>query len=199
MTNPTESAGERSATHDDMCERIEVDIGVGTQVSPCYCDYRALEHDLSAPDEQAVACSTDPNARHGFDRNASHSEGRYVCECESTPAAEQRAEAMGRDVLSCAAFNGGIVITLPAAAFKTAAEHHPDLWNGVDDSPSVKITDQALFVKEVVRELYREEEDGSTLIHYMFDKAIYAAIENGCEGVDHGAAIASGAGESDNG
>lgn len=27
-------------------------------------------------------CSTDPNAPHGFDRNASHSENRYVCECE---------------------------------------------------------------------------------------------------------------------
>lgn len=47
-TNPTESAGERSATHDDMCERIEVDIGVGTQVSPCYCDYRSLERELTA-------------------------------------------------------------------------------------------------------------------------------------------------------
>lgn len=28
------------------------------------------------------ACGTDPNAPHGFDRNASHSENRYVCECE---------------------------------------------------------------------------------------------------------------------
>lgn len=28
------------------------------------------------------ACSTDPNAPHGFDRNSSHSENRYVCECE---------------------------------------------------------------------------------------------------------------------
>ena len=27
-------------------------------------------------------CKTHPDAPHGFDRNASHSEGRYVCECE---------------------------------------------------------------------------------------------------------------------
>ena len=27
-------------------------------------------------------CSQHPNAPHGFDRNASHNAGRYVCECE---------------------------------------------------------------------------------------------------------------------
>jgi hypothetical protein len=27
-------------------------------------------------------CKTDPNAPHGFARNASHSADRYVCECE---------------------------------------------------------------------------------------------------------------------
>ena len=27
-------------------------------------------------------CSTDPRAPHGFDRTASHTAGRYVCECE---------------------------------------------------------------------------------------------------------------------
>ncbi len=27
-------------------------------------------------------CKTDPRAPHGFDRNASHSADRYVCECE---------------------------------------------------------------------------------------------------------------------
>lgn len=27
-------------------------------------------------------CKTDPRAPHGFLRGASHSEGRYVCECE---------------------------------------------------------------------------------------------------------------------
>ncbi len=27
-------------------------------------------------------CKDHPDAPHGFDRNASHSAGRYVCECE---------------------------------------------------------------------------------------------------------------------
>ncbi len=30
-----------------------------------------------------VPCKTDPRAPHGFNRNASHSANRYVCECES--------------------------------------------------------------------------------------------------------------------
>ncbi len=29
-----------------------------------------------------VPCKDHPDAPHGFDRNASHSEDRYVCECE---------------------------------------------------------------------------------------------------------------------
>jgi hypothetical protein len=31
---------------------------------------------------QEVPCKTHPDAPHGFDRNASHSADRYVCECE---------------------------------------------------------------------------------------------------------------------
>ena len=30
-----------------------------------------------------VPCKEHPDAPHGFDRNASHAEGRYVCECEN--------------------------------------------------------------------------------------------------------------------
>lgn len=36
---------------------------------------------MSADDE--VACTAHPCAPHGFARNASHSEDRYVCDCES--------------------------------------------------------------------------------------------------------------------
>jgi hypothetical protein len=31
---------------------------------------------------ETPSCKTDPRAPHGFDRNASHSADRYVCECE---------------------------------------------------------------------------------------------------------------------
>lgn len=32
--------------------------------------------------EKEVPCSKNPKAPHGFNRNASHSLGRYVCDCE---------------------------------------------------------------------------------------------------------------------
>jgi len=32
--------------------------------------------------EGEVPCKTHPDAPHGFDRNASHTLDRYVCECE---------------------------------------------------------------------------------------------------------------------
>jgi hypothetical protein len=34
-------------------------------------------------------CKTHPDAPHGFLRNASHNEGRYVCECELWEDVEQ--------------------------------------------------------------------------------------------------------------
>ena len=51
-----------------------------------------------------VPCKTDPRAPHGFDRNASHSADRYVCECEGwepvdnveTPAEDVDVEDEGR-------------------------------------------------------------------------------------------------------
>jgi hypothetical protein len=45
----------------------------------------------------------------------------------------------------------------------------------------VTITQQILFTDDILRELTREEEDGTTLIHRMFDKAAAEAIENGSD------------------
>jgi hypothetical protein len=43
--------------------------------------------------EQKVPCKEHPDAPHGFDRNASHSLGRYVCECEGwTPDEDSKTE-----------------------------------------------------------------------------------------------------------
>jgi hypothetical protein len=52
------------------------------------------------------------------------------------------------------------------------------------DSNNIKITDEALFAREVLGELLVEEEDGSTLVHRMLDKAAERAYENGAEGAD---------------
>lgn len=51
-------------------------------------------------------------------------------------------------------------------------------------SPAYKVTDAAVFAKEVVRELNSEDEEGTTAVHKMFDAAFNEAIEQGAEGVE---------------
>ena len=48
---------------------------------------------------------------------------------------------------------------------------------------SYQIEDK-VFIKDVVNELTNEAEDGTTLLHQTFDKAIENAIENGSEGIE---------------
>jgi hypothetical protein len=42
----------------------------------------AVKTVMSSDYNQEVPCKSHPDAPHGFDRNASHSQDRYVCECE---------------------------------------------------------------------------------------------------------------------
>ena len=43
--------------------------------------------------DETPKCKDDPRAPHGFDRNASHSADRYVCECEGwEPPKEKNCE-----------------------------------------------------------------------------------------------------------
>ena len=44
--------------------------------------------------------------------------------------------------------------------------------------------DGPVFAREIMGELLAEDEDGTTLIHQMFDKAAERAIEKGCKGVE---------------
>lgn len=48
----------------------------------------------------------------------------------------------------------------------------------------IKITDEKLFVDNLVNELDREDEDGGTLLHEAFDKAVNRMLENGEHGLD---------------
>ncbi len=58
--------------------------------------------------------------------------------------------------------------------------------NPRDDSYSAcKITDVAGFAKEVVCEMNREAEDGTTAVHLLLDSAMAAAIDNGSQWVDY--------------
>lgn len=47
------------------------------------------------------------------------------------------------------------------------------------------VTNADAFAKEVLLQLLAEEEDGTTLVHKMFDKACEEALEQGGEGIDY--------------
>lgn len=58
------------------------------------------------------------------------------------------------------------------------------LWdNKTNTWKEVRIVDKFLWAKEVISELNRECEDGTTLIHIMLDKAIINAVEAGARGI----------------
>ena len=68
-----------------------------------------------------------------------------------------------------------ILIGVDALAW--AAEHSDAYCDG--DKLILKVLDGAGFAKDVFRELDREEEDGTTAVHRLLDKAISAAVDNG--------------------
>lgn len=49
----------------------------------------------------------------------------------------------------------------------------------------ITITDKDTFVGEILDELNNESEDGSTIIHRMFDEAASNTIENGAIGASY--------------
>lgn len=76
--------------------------------------------------------------------------------------------------------DGAIVIRVPLDYLPTIVE---GAWAAMGISTRLKITDVDAFAKELVGELNREGEDGTTPIHTMFDRCIEEAAEQGAEGV----------------
>lgn len=77
--------------------------------------------------------------------------------------------------------NGGIVIRVSLHALPEIVE---GAWACSILSRRYKITNIEEFAADLVRELNRESEDGTTRIHTMFDKAIEEAIDQGAFGID---------------
>lgn len=78
-----------------------------------------------------------------------------------------------------------IVIRVPIENLPIAFEYCP--LNPHEPSEAMekqfRISDLPEFAKSLVRRLNEEEEDGTTLIHRCFDKAMEQVIEQGDEGV----------------
>jgi hypothetical protein len=94
---------------------------------------------------------------------------------------------MIEDPLQCRIDKDKIVITIGFDALKFLAEESnncekydkdfcPDgIWS--------KVINKKLFAQEILRSLKQEEEDGTTIVHTLFEDAINMALENGAEGV----------------
>jgi hypothetical protein len=77
---------------------------------------------------------------------------------------------------------GKVVIELGINTLADAAANMPDNNYGDDCNDwflQFKIIDAAEFAKDVVIEMMREEEDGSTPLIYFIDKVCRLAIDNG--------------------
>lgn len=79
---------------------------------------------------------------------------------------------------------GVLTISIGTDTLALASKYQSDWPLDKNDKP-IEITNTGGFAFEVMRELRAEDEDGTTLIHRMFDKASMRALENGSEYVDH--------------
>lgn len=74
--------------------------------------------------------------------------------------------------------DGYIVIRIQIDALPIIVEGAVSLGN----LDPMKITDAAAFAKDLVETLNNEDEQGTTLIHEMFDEAIGEAADQGAQG-----------------
>ncbi len=77
-----------------------------------------------------------------------------------------------------------LVIRIGIATLAFAAENC-DLFAEYPNNsfaPYKKVADASALAHDVVAELNREEEDGTTPVHLLIDHAIFDAYENGSEG-----------------
>ena len=77
--------------------------------------------------------------------------------------------------------NDEIIIRVPVKYLPVIVE---GAWalNALDKR--FKLTDAALFAQDLVRALNDENEEGTTMIHKMFDAAINEALEQGADGIE---------------
>lgn len=76
-----------------------------------------------------------------------------------------------------------IIIELPLSVLPKALHSSP-LNVDPDGDPAYHVTSKGTFADAIVEALGREEDDGTTPLHRLFDAAMLDAIEDGCEGVE---------------
>jgi len=113
---------------------------------------KALEQPAQEPE-----CSNHPDAPHGFCRDASHSAGRYVCECEGWEAEQPEQEPVAIVYSMQDGYIGQMVVkNIP---HKTPLYTHPaPSWQGLSDDEIRAIDDVTLgdyYVEELATKFAR--------------------------------------------
>lgn len=83
----------------------------------------------------------------------------------------------GRPGLKAEIRGGELVISIPVETLCFAVMQR-------DSMGGLRVVDRDEFAKDILRELWREEEDGSTLLHHLFDKAATEAANQGSLGLE---------------
>ena len=105
---------------------------------------RDVEYDVvENADDVGIRCNEHPDAPHGFMRDASHSAGRYVCECESWEPPKEKQ----KPVAYITGFhNGHCVIqpTDPAVVLPAgmALYRAPTEWVGLKDEEMSEVVNR---------------------------------------------------------
>jgi hypothetical protein len=84
--------------------------------------------------------------------------------------------------------DGDLIIRIGIDRLAFCAERQDD-WNPYDEErrdfvQKWRIADKVEFAKDVVNELCREEEDGSTPLNMLLDRVCMAALDDGSTGVE---------------
>lgn len=96
---------------------------------------------------------------------------------QKTPRSDSQVDAIvsAESPLRLGIENDELVIRV-GINFLDGHEYHPDL-------PALKFDDRYEWARDVIAELIREKEDGSTPLTDLLDSAMIAALENGSIGV----------------
>ena len=80
--------------------------------------------------------------------------------------------------------DGMLVISVSISALSHAARYCQYFDFCRETGGGVEITDEAAFAESVRRALNQEDEDGSTAVTRMLDKAFSKVVDNGDDGVE---------------
>lgn len=82
--------------------------------------------------------------------------------------------------------DGRLNVSIGVDALMIAVKGGPTWTDQEEEERGWKITSDDGFAADIAHELQDEEEDGTTLVHIMFDAAIERAIEQGSLNIDFG-------------